>query len=82
MRLVPYNTTDLKDGWYKRSDNQKLLEEFANSDLDCAEVKDFTQKNSLTCSSSLNLSARRYGILNVRAISRKGRVFLIRKPIG
>lgn len=78
MELVKYDRNSIKRGYYKRSKNQKLLEEFANSEMDCAEVKDFTQKNAKSCCASLNISIKNYHMTGIYAIYRKNRVFLIK----
>jgi len=79
MTLIPYNKNDIEGlGGFKKTKNQKILEDFANSDMDCAEVKDFTQANAWICASSLNHSIKNFKLLNIQAISRKGRVFLIK----
>lgn len=82
MTLVPYDVTKLNTKGYKMSKNQKLLEEFLNSDMTCAEVKDFTTVNGYGYAASLNQSIKRFRMANIRAISRSGRVFLIKTPIG
>lgn len=82
MTLVPYDVTKLNTKGYKKSKNQKLLEEFLDSDMTCAEVKDFTAVNGWHCAASLNQSIKRFKMANVRAISRDGRVFLIKASIG
>lgn len=64
---------------FKVCRNQQLLEDFIDSDLDCAEVKDFTHINAKSCQSSLTASARRFGVnKSVKVILRDNRVFLIR----
>lgn len=81
MKLVPYDLTKVNAKGYKMSKNQKILEEFRNSDLDCAEVTEFTQCSATTCAASLNASIKRYRLNTLRAIIREGRVFLIKEPI-
>lgn len=79
MTLIPYNKNDIEEfGGFKKTKNQKILEEFVNSNMDCAEVKEFTQKDSHGCAASLNISIKRFKLLNIHAISRGGRVFLIK----
>lgn len=78
MKLIPYDVTKLNVNGYKMSDNYRLLDEFRNSDLTCAEVKDFTHRDAPVCAGSINQSIKRYKIGNVHAICRKGRVFLIK----
>ena len=67
--------------YFKRSENRKILEEFADMNCNLVEVKDFTTKNAMYCAASLNSSIKRYKMFNLRAVSRMGRVFLL-KEIG
>lgn len=79
MKFVPYDREDIKNlGGYKQCKNQKILEEFANSEYDCVEIVDYTNKNSNYCAASLNVSIKRFKFSNMNAISRDGRVFLIK----
>ena len=77
MKLVPYNVEKLRAG-FKRTKNQTILEEFANSDYDCVEIKDFSHKNAKSCSSCLSLSVKRFGYQNIRVVQRGNQVFLIK----
>lgn len=81
MKLVPCYDTNLGVNKYKKTINHRLIEEFRDSDMDCAEVTDFTHCSSESCAAALTACARRYGILTIRAISRKNKVFLIKEPI-
>lgn len=81
MKLVPYDLTKVNAKAYKMSKNQKILEEFRDSDFDCAEVTEFTQCRAVVCAASLNASIQRYRLNTLRAIVREGRVFLIKEPI-
>lgn len=63
---------------YKPCKNQELIEEFIESDMDIAEVVDFTQKTAYVCASALNVTIRRGSYGGISAIVRKGRVFLIK----
>ena len=79
MTLIPYDKSKLENfGGFKKTKNQKILEDFVNSNMDCAEVKDFTCKTASYCATSLNISIKRYKLSGVQALSRKGRVFLIK----
>ena len=79
MKIVPYDLKkiDKADG-YKKSNNQKIIEEFLESDLDCAKIENWTQKSAMSCAGSLNRSIVKYKMTGARAISRNGEVFLIR----
>lgn len=79
MELVKHNIKNIRGvNFYKKSDNLSILEEFVESGLDCAEVKNFTQKNAEICASSLANSIKHYGFSGIAAISRKNHVYLIR----
>ena len=79
MRLIPYDLKKVKPGMYKKSENLLILEEFQDSGLECARLEGFTQAKARYCASSLNMSIKRYKISNVRAITRKGKVYLIKE---
>lgn len=79
MKLIPYDAEKIRPEMYKKSKNLLILEEFQNSGLECARVEGFTQANAGYCASSLNLSIKHYKIYNIRAISRKGKVYLIKE---
>ena len=80
MKLVPYEREKIENIGWSKTKNFKILEEFLHGDYDCVEVKEFTNKNARTCAGSLQASVRRFGLTDsVMVISRKDRVFLIRK---
>ena len=82
MELVKRSIKNIRGvGLYKKSDNLSILEEFVESGLECAEVKNFTQKNAEICASSLANSIKHYGFSGIAAISRKNHVYLIRDAI-
>lgn len=79
MKLVPYDMQKIPGrGVYKRSENLRILEEFAESGLECAKVEDYTQKNANSCISALNNSIKLYNKNGIQAIMRGGDVFLIK----
>ncbi len=79
MTLIPYNKNDIEQiGSYKKTKNQKIVEEFINSNMDCAEVKEFTHKTGHSCANALNTAIKRFRLSSVHAICRNGRVFLIK----
>lgn len=79
MTLIPYDKSKIEylEG-YSKTKNQKILEEFINSDMDCAEVVEYTNKDAHSVTNSLNLAIKRFRYANIRAISRKDRAFLIK----
>lgn len=64
---------------YSSTENRRILEEFAESGLDCAKVVDFAHKSAYSCTHALNASIKRYRMFSYVAVARKGEVFLIRK---
>jgi hypothetical protein len=81
MKFVPYDKKNIEKGVKRKSDNFKLLFDFQNSDLDCAKVLDYTQKNAAICQTSLMASIKRYHFNNIFVIVRKENVYLIKKDI-
>ena len=80
MKLVSCNIDEIKGmGFYKKSQNYRILSEFINGGLDCTEVVEYTNRTAGQCATSLNNSIKRYHMGNIRAISRKGKVYLIRE---
>jgi hypothetical protein len=79
MKLVPSDVKNL--GFYKKSSNYELLKEFMDSGLKCAELEDFPHSSAAACMSSLRGSIKRYRLFNVRVLTRKGHVFLVRDEL-
>lgn len=78
MRLIPYDKNKLR-GYYKRTTNQQILKEFADSGLSCTKLEGFTQANAYIRAAALRRSAIKFGMLNIQVIARKGEVYLIRE---
>lgn len=64
---------------YSSSENRRILEQFAESGLECAKVTDFTQKDAYVCAASLRNSIKTYRMFSYTAIVSRGEVYLIRK---
>lgn len=79
MKLVKVdgNWRDLQKG-YKDAKIQQLLKEFIDSDMDCAEVQDFTYANANSGAAAMRKSARRCGYHQISAGSRQGRLYIYR----
>lgn len=77
VRLIPCDVNELR-GVYKRTKNYEILKEFADSNLECAKLVEFTQSSAYICANSLNKSAMRFRLYNIKAFARKGEVYLIR----
>lgn len=80
MKIVPYERTKLnRCPGYAATKNLEILEEFIESKLDCAEVKDFPHKTANCCQTSFKNSIKRFSMTGrVNVIVRNGRVFLIK----
>ena len=78
MRLVPANREDIR-GVYKKTENLKILEEFANSGMDCAKIEGLEGREASQISGSLRNSAKRYGYHNIIPVTRGGVVYLLKK---
>ena len=78
MKLVSVNIEEYTKRAYSRTKNLKLLEEFINSDMDCAKDEEYDHKDAYSCASSLKKSSILYGLNNINVSVRKGEVLLIK----
>lgn len=78
MKLIPVEK-DLIDKGYRWSKNQKILQEFLDSGLDCARVDGYHHEDAKSCSGSLRQSVKRFHMNNIDVITHKNQVYLIRK---
>lgn len=78
MHLEKCSINDLYSLCYKRTKNEKILEEFVNSDMEIAEVKEYTNKDAKSCSNSLNISIKRFHMTGIKSILRNEKVYLIK----
>ena len=77
MKLVPYDEKKLFcKPKQKYSDIRTLVINFQSSGFSCVEVKEFTQKTAGNCCTSINKACKRMHVEHIRAITRKGRVFM------
>ena len=75
MKLTPIKNLPKK---YKATKNLSILTEFANSEYTAARVDDFANCDAFSCASCLNSSIKRFHMTGIKAISRRGQVFLIK----
>lgn len=78
MNLVKWDVKNIDNTCYSKTKNQLILEEFINSGMECAKVEGFTQPEAHHCAGSLNNTIRNSKMHGVKAISRKGEVFLLK----
>lgn len=76
MKLIPCDKKELGHIW-KPTKNFEILQEFANSDLDCVRVGyDHTcAKNAVT---SLSKSIKTFRMDGIKVVQRKDKVYLIK----
>lgn len=76
MKLVPYDKANVA---YKLCKNQRVIDEFIRSGLDCVKIENYTQSTPYICRHSLANAIRRMGLQStVYACTYKKEVFLIR----
>lgn len=80
MKLVPYDI-DKVSRHIKRTKLLAVLEEFDRSGLDCVKVEDHDYGNAKSGVNAFNVAAKRFGMMHIHAIQRKGMIFLIREDI-
>ena len=61
-----------------KTENKRIIQEFADSSMKFCEVLDYPQKNARVCASSLNNSIRHYKMSGFKAFTANNRVFLIK----
>lgn len=82
MKLNKVDKTQINSiSGYKKSKNMDLIEQFRDSNMDCAEIVDYTAKDGHGCASSINQTLRRTHCKTVKAIVRKGRPYLIKTEL-
>lgn len=77
MKLTKCDANEIKNN-FKRTKWQKMLEEFLESDMDCAKVEEYTNKDAKSCVGALYLAIKRFRMTGVRAALCNGEVYLIR----
>lgn len=81
MYLTPYTKSKLQSSNFQRCKLQKILEEFRDSDMDCAKIEGWEYKDANTCAASFAGSIKRFNVKGIRAISRQGEVFPIKEEM-
>lgn len=79
MKLVQMNKNDVPF-CFRPTKLFEILNEFVDSGMQCAKVIDHNYESTSSGAGSFNASAKRFGLSGkVKAISRKGEIYLIRK---
>ena len=76
MKMVPCNFNEVYVT--KKTRNFMILESFANSGMDCVKLEDHGYCNAGSCVASLHNSIKNFHMYGIKAVVRKGEVYLIR----
>ena len=79
MIFKEYNFKELKP---IRTKMFKFLTDFQNSGLKCAKIEDWNYVSAESCQSSILAACKHYKILNIKAVIRKGEIFLVNTLIS
>lgn len=77
MRLVPVNHEEVKG--YKKTKLLELLEEFERMDATAVRVDGANYNKASTGATTIRAAAKRFGKLNIDAVSRNGNIYLLKK---
>lgn len=77
MNFIPYDIKKVGRNMYNKTENLRIIEEFAETGISCAKIIDFPQERSNVAANSLNNSAKRYGYNHIQFLSRKKELFVI-----
>lgn len=77
MRLKQWERAKL--GRCGKTDNRSVLEEFIESGFECAKVEGWKHKNASVCVSSLTGSIHTYKMCGIKAVTKRGDVYLIKE---
>lgn len=79
MTFTPYELKQLDNAMgYKTGCNQKIIEEFVDSGYDCVKVEGWTNKTAGSATNSLNSTIKTMHKGGIKAVSRRGEVFLVK----
>lgn len=80
MKIVPFNKKEIRDlNRYRHTKNQKILQDFIDSGLDCVKIEDYPHKSASVCCGVLRKSAERFHMNNIEILYRGEDVYLVRK---
>lgn len=77
MNFIPYDINKVNRSKYRKTENLRLIEEFAKSGESCVKIENFPQKRASVAATTLNHSAKHFGYPHIRFMSRKGELFAI-----
>lgn len=80
-KLVKVEPSMLGKAMRPKTDNLRLLEEFAEMDVTCVEYVGYAHKSAEVCRSSIYQSIKLYGFHNIGVLRRGDHIYLIRKDL-
>ena len=78
MKLTPIKEK-LGINFYKKTKWLEIIDEFVNSEMKCAKLEEWDNKSSKSAATALNNSIKRFNKKGIKAIERKGEVFLVKE---
>lgn len=75
MKMTAFNWTDNR--MFAKSENQKIINEFANSGLACVKLEGWLHRNATYCANSLRHTIKILHMEHIKAVVRKNEVYLI-----
>lgn len=79
MKLVDKTEAGINLRGYSKTRNLKLLEEFANSDMQVAEIEDYNHASAKSCQTSFLNSIKNFKMTGIKIKIRGKRVFLVKE---
>lgn len=68
-------------GFYKRTKLYDILLSFVNAHIKCARVEDWRYTDAMVGARVINTSIKRFKFAGIRAISRKGEIYLVNELV-
>ena len=79
MKLTPIKRGLIPTSGYKSTKYSQLLKEFADSDMEAAMLDGHDCKSASVATTAINQSAKRFGMIGIKAITRQNKVYLIKE---
>lgn len=80
MRLIPIDRNEIPCiNGYKTTKNLEILNEFTKIDAKAVRVDNNYGSKAASAASALNQSAKRFGMMGIKAIARRPYVYLVKE---
>ena len=82
MRITPVAAHEAPNrNTYRKSENQRLAEEFIASGAECVKVDGWKHKTAVIAAGTLATSFRRYGYHQIKVVRRDDEIYLVKKEV-